>query len=207
MLEKVQHIGANAAICVKVLPPFFDAIGLPDAAERSAKLRTNAVTGLVKSRHFKEALAVLSALPERNNKLEAQCHEGAGDFAAAAAAYRAAGDPEAAIDCYRRVPDIVQTLAAMKELKKPHTAAPALEWVAAMQALAAKRPENFARVVKPEEKQLLESVLESALGVQRKKPAAKKAATKKAATKKAATKKVAAKKAVKFPPTSYRDLL
>lgn len=207
MLEKVQHIGANAAICVKVLPPFFDAIGLPDAAERSAKLRTNAVTGLVKSRHFKEALVVLSALPERNYKLEAQCHEGAGDFAAAAAAYRAAGDPEAAIDCYRRVPDIVQTLAAMKELKKPHTAAPALEWVAAMQALAAKRPENFARVVKPEEKQLLESVLESALDVQRKKPAAKKTATKKAATKKAATKKVAAKKAVKFPPTSYRDLL
>jgi topoisomerase IA-like protein len=75
-----------------------------------------------------------------------------------------------------------------------------------MQALAAKRPENFARVVKPEEKQLLESVLESALGVQRKKPAAKKAATKKVATKKAATKKVAAKKAVKRTPASYRDL-
>ena len=78
----------------------------------------------------------------------------------------------------------------MKELKKPHTAAPALEWVAAMQALAAKRPDNFNRVVKAEEKKLLESVLESSLGVQRKKPAAKKAATKKPAVKKVAVKKV-----------------
>ncbi len=207
MLEKVQHVGANAAICVKVLPPFFEAIGLPDAAERSAKLRANAVTGLVKARHFKEALAVLAALPERNHKLEAQCHEGAGNFAAAAAAYRDAGDAEAAIDCYRRVPDIAQTLAAMKELKKPHTAAPALEWVAAMQALAAKRPENFNRVVKPEEKQLLEAVLESALGVQRKKPATKKVATKKAAAKKTATKKATTKKPFKLPPSPYKEFL
>jgi topoisomerase IA-like protein len=89
----------------------------------------------------------------------------------------------------------------MKELKKPHAAAPALEWVAAMQALAAKRPDNFNRAIKPEEKKLLETVLESALGVQRKKPA-----TKKAAAKKVAVKKVAAKKAVKRRPSPYRDL-
>lgn len=194
MLESVQHVGANAAICVRVLPPFYEAIGLPDAAERSARLRSNAAAGLVKSRHFKEALEVLAALPERDHKLEAQCHVALNDFAAAAASYRALGDPESAIDCYRRVPDIAQTLAAMKELKKPHSAAPALEWVAAMQALAAKRPDNFNRVIKPEEKKLLEDVLESSLGVQRRKPATKKAAAKKVAAKKAATKKIPARR-------------
>jgi len=81
MLERVQHVAGNAAICVKVLPPFFTAIGLPDAEERSAKLRTRAVNDLVKTRHFKEALGVLAELPERNYKLEAQCYEGTGDLA------------------------------------------------------------------------------------------------------------------------------
>ncbi len=203
MLERVQHVGANAAICVRVLPPFYKAIGLPDADARSAKLRAQAVNDLVKAKHFKDALSVLAELPEHNYKLEAQCHEGVGDLAAAAAAHRADGNLESAIDCYRRVPDIIQTLSAMKELKKPHTAAPALEWVAAMQALAAKRPDNFNRVVKAEEKKLLESVLESSLGVQRKKPAVKKAAAKKPAVKKVAVKKVAVKKVPRpFTPRS-----
>ncbi len=194
-LERVEHIGANAAICVRVLPPFYQAIGLPDAAERTARLRARAVTDLIKTRHYPQALEILTTLPERNHKLEAQCHEGAGDLAAAALSHRAAGNLEAAIDCYRRIPDVSQTLAAIRELKKPHPAAPALEWVAELQALAAKRPDNFQRVIKPEEKKALEDLLESALGVQRRKPAAKKAATKKVATKKAAPKKAAAKKA------------
>jgi len=199
-LERVQHVGGNAAICVKVLPPFFKAIGMADADERSAKLRARAVNDLVRARHFREALAVLAELPQRNYKLEALCHEGTGDLPAAAIAHRADGNLESAIDCYRRVPDIQQTLAAMKELKKPHTAAPALEWVAAMQTLAAKRPDNFNRVVKAEEKKLLESVLETSLGVQRKKPAAKKAAVKKVAVKKAAAKKIAVKKMPRYNP-------
>ena len=112
------------------------------------------------------------------------------------------GSPLADVRGFRK-----DVIAAMKELKKPHTAAPALEWVAAMQALAAKRPENFNRVVKPEEKQLLEAVLESALGVQRKKPATKKVATKKAAAKKTATKKATTKKPFKLPPSPYKEFL
>ncbi|MFN0101937.1 MAG: hypothetical protein ACKV2U_07590 [Bryobacteraceae bacterium] len=192
MLERVQHVGANAAICVRVLPPFYAAIGLPDAVERSAKLRTRAVNDLIKSLHYREALLILADLPERNYKLEAQCFEGAKEFASAAESHRSAGDLDSAIDCYRRIPDVKLTLAAMKQSGKVHTAAPALEWVGAMQALAAKRPDNFNRVIKAEEKKLLESVLESALGVQR-----KKAATKKAAAKKAAPKKIPLKKAPK----------
>ena len=189
-LEAVQHLGTNAAICVRVLPPFFKALGLPDAAQRTAKLQTRAVELLVKSRHFKEALPILAALPQRNFKLEAVCHEGTGDFAAAADAHQAAGNIDAAIDAYRRVPNSAKALAAMKLSTKAHAAAPTLEWIVAMQALAAKRPDNFNRVIKPEEKKLLEQLLESSLGVQRKAPAAKKAAAKKGATaKKAAAKK------------------
>jgi hypothetical protein len=135
---------------------------------------------------------VLALLPERDPRLEAQCHQALEHFAAAAAAHEAAGDVQAAVDCYRRVPDIGNALAAMRQMSKPHTAAPALEWVAAMQALVATRPENFNRVIKPEEKELLQAVLESALGVQRKKPAAKKAAPKKTAAKKTTAKKQAA---------------
>ncbi|MFN7646605.1 MAG: hypothetical protein ACK5UT_03660 [Acidobacteriota bacterium] len=194
LLERVDQTGVNTATCIKVLPPFYEALRLPDAAQRAAQLRTTAVNRLVKARRHTEALAVLALLPERDPRLEAQCHQALENFAAAAAAHQAAGDVQAAVDCYRRVPDIGNALAAMKQMSKPHTAAPTLEWVAAMQALAAARPENFNRVIKPEEKELLQNVLESALGVQRKKAAAKKAAAKKAAPKKAAAKKTAAKK-------------
>ncbi len=195
LLQSVQHINANAAICARILPPFFKAIGLPDAEARSARLRASAVTALIKGKFFKAALTVLAEIPERNYKLEAQCHEGIGDLAAAATAHRADGNLESAIDCYRRVPDLNMALSAMKELKTPPTAVPALEWIAAMQTLAAKRPDNFNRVVKAEEKKLLESILETSLGVQRKKPGAKKAVAKKAAPKKLAAKNVPAKKA------------
>ena len=65
------------------------------------------------------------------------------------------------------------------------------------------RPDKFNRVILPEEKKLLESLLEQSLGVERKKPAVKKATTKKAASKKAAPKKTAPEKAEAGPgPTS-----
>ncbi len=193
VLERVDHNGVNAADCVRALPPFYEAIQLPDAAERTARLRTNAVSRLVKARRLREALAVLALLPERDYRLEAQCHHSLDNFASAAAAYRAAGDLQGAIDCYRRVPDLAEALAAMKQLKKPHAAESALEWVTAMQALAARRPDNFNRVIKPEEKQLLQAVLESAFGVQRKKP-----------VKAVAKKMVSAKKAPAAPRQAKR---
>ena len=95
---------------------------------------------------------------------------------------------ESALDCYRKAPDIQLALAAIKELGKPNAATASLEWVGAMQALAAKRPENFNRVIKPTEKKLLEQVLEQSLGVQRKK-AVKKAAPRQKVVKKTAVKR------------------
>ncbi|MBK5293694.1 MAG: hypothetical protein JJE04_18700 [Acidobacteriia bacterium] len=177
-LERVITAGANATIGLRLLPPFFEAMQLPDAAVRTTKLRKTAIDHLIKTKQYRVALATLAALPERNYKLEAQCQEGLGDFVGAAAAYRCLGDLESALDCYRKVPDIKLALGAIKELGKPNAAAASLEWVAEMQALAAKRPDNFNRVMKPTEKKLLEQVLEQSLGVQRKKPAVKKVAVK-----------------------------
>ncbi len=77
-----------------------------------------------------------------------------------------------------------------------HPARESLEWLAELDALLARRPENFNRAMTPPEKKLLEAMLERGLGVQRKKPAVKKAAAKKAETTKPAAKKTApAKKA------------
>jgi hypothetical protein len=50
-----------------------------------------------------------------------------------------------------------------------------------MQKLASRRPAEFAKVMTPAEKKLLESILEQSLGITRKKPAVRKAAAKKKA--------------------------
>jgi hypothetical protein len=62
-----------------------------------------------------------------------------------------------------------------------HAARPSLEWLAELDAVLAKRPDNFNRVMTQPEKRLLEALLEKGLGVQRKKAAAKKPAAKKKA--------------------------
>jgi hypothetical protein len=70
-----------------------------------------------------------------------------------------------------------------------HAARPSLEWLAELDGVLARRPENFNRVMTPPEKKLLEGMLERGLGVQRKKPAVKRtvpnATQKKAARKRA----------------------
>jgi hypothetical protein len=75
-----------------------------------------------------------------------------------------------------------------------HAAQPSLEWLAELDGLVARRPDNFNRVMTAPEKSLLEAMLERGLGVQRKKPAPKKAATKKTVTKKAVAKKAPTKR-------------
>jgi hypothetical protein len=57
------------------------------------------------------------------------------------------------------------------------------EWLMQLRTLAEARPENFNRVMTAPEKKILEQMLEHALGVSRKKAAAKKTAPKKAAAK------------------------
>lgn len=183
VLEGSLHVGSNAALALELLPGFYAAMQYPDASERTAKLRKRALDLLMKNKQYGEALEALRKLPERQPAKEAACLDALGQHGAAAAAYRAAGDLESALDCYRKVPDFGASLALLRELGGKHPARGALEWVERMQAVSKERPADFDKVMKPAERKLLVEILETALGVQRKTPAAKKVAAKKVAKK------------------------
>ncbi len=140
---------------------------------------------LMKGRRFKEALGVLEQAPEPQPKLAAKCHEEVGQLRRAAEIYLELGDHAKALACYRAAPDFAAAIKLVRQIEG-HSAAPSLEWLAEMDALLARRPENFNRVMTMPEKKFLEGLLERGLGVQRKKPAAKKVpAAKKKSTPKA----------------------
>ncbi len=180
-LERAMHVGHNASVLVNILPPFYGALGMAGSAARGDTLRQRALQFMMKEKQYGEALGVLRKLPERQPKLEAACHEGLGDFRAAAGCYREAGGLKEALQCYRSIPDFDTSLALLRELGD-HPAAASLEWVARMRTLVEERPEKFGKVMTTAEKKILEELLERSLGVTRRKPAAKKVATKKAST-------------------------
>jgi len=185
-LEAAVFNGRNAEILVKLLPPFYEALDLPDREARSQRLRKRAIQLLVKEKQYLAAVAVLRELPERQPALEAGCHEGLGDFRKAAECHQLAGDLKEALQCYRSIPDFEAALKLVDELGD-HPAADSLRWIAEMQQLVSRRPDKFVKTVTMAEKKLLEEILERSLGVQRRKPVAKKTAA--ATKKKAAPKK------------------
>ncbi|MFN0165243.1 MAG: hypothetical protein ACKV22_02335 [Bryobacteraceae bacterium] len=189
-LERAIAWGNNAEILAPILPNLYDALRLPDAQARKSRIHERAVQLLLKNQKYASALRLLESLPERNYKQEAQCLEKEKRYAEAAARFRLAGDTASALDCFRRVPDFQQAFALLQEMPQ-HPARDAYQWLVRMQALLAERPEKFNRLMLPEEKKLLETMLEQALGVARKKPAARKTA---APAKGAARKKAAAPK-------------
>jgi len=125
-------------------------------------------------------------LPEAKPKLAAECYEETGQFAKAAAIYVELGERDKALRCYRSVPDFGAALSLVRQMEG-HAARPSLEWLAELDTVITRRPENFNRAMTAPEKKLLEGMLERGLGVQRRKPAVKKAAAK-ASQKKAAPK-------------------
>jgi superfamily I DNA/RNA helicase len=179
-LEAAVFISRNAAILLTVLPPFYEALALPDRQARILRLKQRAVQLMMKDRAFGSALDILRGLEERQPKLEATCYEGMGDFRRAAECHLATGNKKNALTCYRTIPDLEKALALVDEIGD-HPAADSLRWMSELRALALKRPDKFNKVVMPTEKKLLEEILERSLGVTRAKPAARKAATKKAA--------------------------
>jgi hypothetical protein len=162
--------GRNAATLVKLLPPFYEALSVSDRAARTERLQRSAIQMLIRVNYFKDALDVLSALPQREPKLEAACHEGLADLRTAAECFRAAGDSKSALRCYRAIPDLEAALNLLREMGE-HPAGPSLEWVSKLRALVAERPDKFTKMVTPAEKKLLEELLEEALGVKRRKRA------------------------------------
>lgn len=95
-LEGALFNGNNAAVLIKVLPPFYDARDLPNQAARVPRLQQRAIQLLIKDKQYVMALSALRSLPERQPKLEATCHEGMGDFRNAAECHFVAGNPKEA---------------------------------------------------------------------------------------------------------------
>ena len=174
-LDRHLDAGDNPLLAQRILPPFFDALGFPDAQARKDRLAHRAVQILMKNRRHAQALTILEGLPEAKPKLVAECYEEAGQFAKAAAIYLELGERDKALKCYRSVPDFAAAVRLVRQMEG-HAARPSLEWLAELDAVLARRPENFNRAMTPPEKKLLEGMLERGLGVQRKKPAVKKAA-------------------------------
>jgi tetratricopeptide (TPR) repeat protein len=174
-LDRHLEAGDNAILAQQILPPFFDALGLPDAQARKNRLAQRSVQILMKSRRYAQALSILEHLPETKPKLAAECYEEIGQFAKSATIWLELGDRDRALKCYRSIPDFSAALHLVRQMED-HAARPSLEWLAEFDAVLARRPENFNRAMTSPEKKLLEAMLERGLGVQRKKPAAKKKA-------------------------------
>jgi len=176
-LGRHLDLGDNPLLAQRILPPFFDALGFPDAQARKDRLAQRAVQILMKNRRHAQALTILESLPQAKPKLAAECYEEVGEFAKAAAIYLELRDQDKALKCYRSIPDFAAAVNLVRQMEG-HTARPSLEWLAELDGVLARRPENFNRTMTPAEKKLLEGMLERGLGVQRKKPAAKKTAPK-----------------------------
>jgi superfamily I DNA/RNA helicase len=178
-LESAVFNGHNAGVLIQVLPPFYEVVEAPDRTARTQSLQQRAIQLLIKDRLFEPALEVLRALPERQPKQEAICHEGLGDLRDAAECHLAAGNLKDALSCYRSIPDFEAALKLVGQIGE-HPAAESLQWISRMQQLVAERPEKFTKVVTSSEKKLLEELLERALGVSRRKPVPRGKAKKKA---------------------------
>jgi hypothetical protein len=143
---------------------------------RTAQVREKAIRALMRANRHKVALQILQSTPGADPKLIAECREGLGELDLAAAEYLKAGSAQDALRCLRLIPDFDKSLELLDTVGK-HPARESLLWLRRMRDLAAERPAEFQKVILPAEKKLLEEVLQTALGVSRKKPAAKRAKT------------------------------
>ena len=192
-LEAALFNGHNAAVLIKLLPPFYEALNVPDRPARTQRMQQRAIQLLIKDKQFGAALGAVRALPERQPKLEAVCHEGLGDYRSAAEAHLASGNLKEALICFRTIPDLDAALKLVGEIGD-HPAAESLAWIAKLQKLVVERPEKFTKVVTAAEKKMLEDLLERSLGVTRRKPAPRKTTAKKTAAPKDPKKSTAPKK-------------
>ncbi len=143
-----------------------------EAAQRAERLREKAIRALMRMRAYDTALKILQQAPGADPKLIAECREGLGELELGAEEYLKAGSPRDALRCYRQIPDFDKSLQLLESVGKD-PARESLLWLRRMRDLAAERPGDFQKVILPAEKKLLEEVLQTALGVSRKKPAVK----------------------------------
>jgi AAA domain len=171
----------NASILLRVLPPLYEALLLPDIQARKDRLQQQTIDLLLKDKQFATALEILRTLPKKQPRQEASCLEGMGDLRGAAKCHLDSGNAKEALRCYRSIPDFDQAL-KLVNATEGHPALESLKWIDSLRGLVAQRPDNFNRVVTPAEKKLLEELLGKALGVTVRKPATKKSPAKKFAS-------------------------
>ena len=169
-----RHILAYDA--ARLLPGFYKLFEVVDADAKTRQARLRAASTLLEGKHPGPALELLNLVPDCDPRLKARCIEATGNLGAAAEAFLAAGFAEEALRCYRTIPEFDKALKVAKKLGD-HPARESLEWLGKMKALADARPADFKKVMLPSETKYLEGVLETALGVSRKKPVKKAAAT------------------------------
>ncbi len=194
-LDAHLEAGDNALLAARLLPGFFRTLQLPGYQERTQALIKRCTDLLLKDRKYRQVLEVVRLGGVEQPAIEAQCYEALEDYAQAAVFYRKLGNKEKLLTCLRAVADFDGALQVVRELKT-HPARESLEWLAVMQKAIAARPANFNRVMTAAEKNLLETTLEEALGVKRRKPA-KKTAAKKTAGGSVAKPRKAVKRSVK----------
>ena len=116
-LDRNLDAGDNPMLAQQILPPFFDAIGLPDAQARKAQLAQRCLAILMKNRRHAEALNILEHLPEAQPKLAAECYEELGQQSRAAELYLKLGEREKALRCYRSAADFTAALALVRQIE------------------------------------------------------------------------------------------
>lgn len=187
-----EDIDTVPALLYDDLPVLYRVFLPSEAEERTARLRDKAIHAYLGMGDYGRALHLLQETAHPDAKLIAACHEGLGQFEQAAAEFLEAGSPRDALRCYRRMPDFDKALELLQTVPE-HPARESLVWLRRMRDLVAERPADFTKQVLPEEKKLLEEILEASLGTPRKKPGAKKPAATKAPAKKLAAKKAVVK--------------
>lgn len=125
-LESALLKGHNASILLKLLPPFYEALDVPDRQARAQRLAQRVLQLLMKDKQFSPALALLRTLPDRQPKLEAICYEGLSDFRNVAECHLSGGNLKEALQCYRSVRDLESALKLVGKIGE-HPAAESLE--------------------------------------------------------------------------------
>lgn len=157
----VEHPWAPAAL--SRLPFAYRFFQVAGAEERLRGIEEKAVDAMISTGHPEAAMVILErSQGGRRPKLLAQCYEAQGQHQKAAEIYEKLGLRKDALRNYRAIPDFRKALELAKDLED-YPAGPSLEWMAELDGVLLKRPNNFLRVLTEAEKQIFQRLLESHL--------------------------------------------
>jgi hypothetical protein len=160
--QSVEHAWAASRV-LAILPEAYKLYGVPDAEERVAAHRRQAIQQLVAAGQFSAALPLIEQDPDAPPELKAECCEGMGMYEEAAGIFRSLGKSKDALRNYRSIPDLEKAMALLQEMREGPEAAESLAWIAELRQVLKKRPPHLARTITPAEKKFLAALLEEQL--------------------------------------------